>query len=123
MGYGTMTASPDRYATLKANAKMNRHNMTPSERILWEAIRNKALGASFRRQHPIGDYIADFACLPLKLIIEVDGGYHHTPQQEADDIARTADIEKMGYQVLRFRNEEVDFNLPQVINTIKKHIV
>lgn len=63
---------------LKEFAKENRREMTIAEKILWEGIRNKKTGYKFRKQHPIGDYIADFICIEKKPVIEVDGGYHNT---------------------------------------------
>lgn len=74
------TAHPDIYAILKDNAHHNRIEPTDAEKILWQHIRRKALGVRFRRQHAIGDYIVDFACINLKLIIEVDGGYHFSEE-------------------------------------------
>ena len=96
--------------------------MTDAERALWNAIRNIP-NKRFRRQHPIGDYIADFICLKHKLIIEVDGGYHSEPHQQEDDAARTLDLNRMGYRVIRFSNEEVLYNTENVIEQIKNNIV
>ena len=120
MGYFHETAAPDRYSILKDFAKENRREMTLAERILWEGLRNKKTGYKFRKQHPIGDYIADFICIEKKLVIEVDGGYHNTLEQQQDDNARTIDIEKMGYSVIRFTNEEVEHDLHNVIMKIKQ---
>ena len=94
--------------------------MTIAERILWEELRNKKTGYKFRKQHPIGDYIADFICIEKKIVIEVDGGYHNTLEQQQDDRVRTIDIEKMGYNVIRFTNEEVEHDLQNVIMKIKQ---
>lgn len=93
--------------------------MTTAEKILWEELRNNKTGYKFRKQHPIGDYIADFICIEKKLVIEVDGGYHNSMEQQQDDEIRTADINKMGYSVIRFSNEEVECQLPIVIIKIK----
>ena len=120
MGYNYETAAPDRYNLLKGFAKENRREMTIAEKILWEGIRNKKTGYKFRKQHPIGDYIADFICIEKKLVIEVDGGYHNTLEQQQDDRVRTIDIEKMGYSVIRFTNEEVEQDLQNVIMKIKQ---
>ena len=79
--FGSKTASPDRYGILKTFAKENRRNMTLCERLLWDALREELREVRFRRQHPIGDYIVDFACLPKRIVIEVDGGYHSEPRQ------------------------------------------
>ena len=68
----------------------------------------------------IGDYIADFVCMSEKMVIEVDGGYHEQPLQQKNDQARTEFLESKGYKVIRFRNEEVDFNVKEVIVKIKE---
>ncbi len=114
------TTSPDRYDILKDFAKKNRREMTESEETLWKAIRKDIQSYKFRRQHPIGDYIADFICLPKKLVIEVDGGYHDTPEQQQDDQARTSFLESKGYTVIRFKNDEILYDLPMVITRIKE---
>ena len=116
------TTYPDRYGTLKSFAKENRRNMTDAERVLWETLRTIP-NAHFRRQHPIGDYIADFICLKQKLIIEVDGGYHSEPRQQEDDKNRTLNLNNQGYKVIRFSNEEVLFDTDKVIEQIKNNIV
>ena len=120
--FGSKTASPDRYGILKTFAKENRRNMTLCERLLWDALREELREVRFRRQHPIGDYIVDFACLPKRLVIEVDGGYHSEPRQEHDDAVRTIDLNRMGYHVIRFSNEEIINDTNQVIQTIKQQM-
>ena len=122
MAYHYETAAIDRYNVLKPFAKVNRREMTESERILWEALRKLNTGYHFRRQHPIGDYIADFICLKKQLVIEVDGEYHNQADQQQDDQFRTESINNRGYSVIRFTNEEVHNNLPEVINTIKNYL-
>ena len=114
------TSAPDRYELLKDFAKRNRKEMTESETVLWETLRNLNCGYHFRRQHPIGDYIADFICLRRKLIIEVDGGYHNEPIQQQDDQMRTDFLENKGYTVIRFKNEEISNDLHTVIMKIKE---
>ena len=117
------TAAPDRYELLKEFAKQNRREMTGSEAELWKALRQELKGRKFRRQHPIGDYIADFVCLPLKLVIEVDGGYHHEPQQWQQDQWRTEFLQSKGYHVLRFDNEAVNSDVKSVIKRIKEELI
>lgn len=75
--YGYITSKTGNYHLLKKNAKSNRLCQTDAESCLWEFLRCKRTGCRFRRQHPIGDYIADFVCLRKMLIVEVDGGYHN----------------------------------------------
>ncbi|MBQ8704435.1 MAG: endonuclease domain-containing protein [Bacteroidales bacterium] len=116
------TSSPDRYDVLKGYAKVNRHNMTVAEQLLWDELRNGKTGCKFRRQHPIGDYIADFVCIEKRLVIEVDGGYHNTMEQRQDDQMRSVDIEKMGYLVMRFSNEDVEYDLSAVMTEIKNKL-
>ena len=122
MSYGYQTAAPDRYDILKEFARQNRKNMTPSEQALWNALR-KSLGSwRFRRQHPIGDYIADFICLSEKLVVEVDGEYHNTEEQRIDDKVRTHSLRQMGFRVIRFSNQEVDADIVSVIRRIKEEL-
>ena len=117
------TASPDRYGLLRDFARQNRREMTESETVLWNALRNEFRGVKFRRQHPIGDYIADFLCLKAKLVIEVDGGYHDKPQQQLEDQWRTEFLQSKGYRVIRFTNEEVNSQLKGVISRIKEELI
>ena len=122
MGRKHETASPDRYDLLKMFANHNRREMTKSETVLWQALRSEFKGIKFRRQHPVGDYIADFLCLTEKLVIEVDGGYHNEPLQQQEDQWRTEYLEGKGYRVIRFTNEEVDTNVKGVISKIKEEL-
>ena len=81
---------------------------TTAEDLLWRCLRDRQLGGlKFRRQHPIGRYIADFYCHKLKLIIEVDGAVHHTEDQERYDKVRDEFLRCAGYRTLRFTNTEV----------------
>jgi very-short-patch-repair endonuclease len=97
-------------------AKLLRRDLTDAERKLWSALRGSQLcGAKFRRQQPIGPFIADFVCQDHRLIIEADGGQH------ADNMAderRTAFLRSKGYRVLRFWNNEILTNLDAVSQTI-----
>lgn len=123
MGYSYETADRFNYSLLKQFAIDNRKNPSEAELVLWKCIRNYQLGVSFRRQHIIGEYIADFVCLPVKLIIEVDGKYHQLPNQEYKDREREDVLIEKGYKIIRFTNEEVLFNTNQVIEKIKKEII
>ena len=116
------TANPFNYDILKEHAKENRQNPTDAENALWEALRNKQLGDKFRRQHVIGDFIADFISLSSKLVIEVDGEYHNEPEQIEADRLRTKFLNETGFTVLRFTNEEVLGNIEDVLTKIKKNI-
>ena len=113
------TSSPDIYLLLKENARKNRANMTEAEKMLWERLRCYPRPLRFRRQHIIGDFIVDFVCLEQSLIIEVDGGYHSEPQQIEDDLFRTEKLNKYGFTVLRFKNEQITDNIDEVMKEIK----
>ena len=115
------TASPDRYKLLKAFARENRRNATVAEQVLWDYLRANRLGVKFLRQHVIGDYIVDFVSQHSGLVIEVDGGYHAEPKQQEDDEWREKRLEQMGYHILRFSNEEVLYNIEDVIEQIEHY--
>lgn len=115
------TASPDRYGLLKVFARENRKNATLAESVLWEHLREGVSGERFLGQHIIGDYIADFVSRHGGLIIEVDGGYHSEPRQQEDDELREEYLEKRGYHIIRFTNEEVLYNIDNVLETIEKY--
>jgi very-short-patch-repair endonuclease len=99
-----------------ARARELRRKATPAEVLLWRHLRSAAMGASFRRQHPIGPYFADFCCTSLKIVIELDGGQH--ADRAAYDAARTAYLERQGYVVLRFWNNDVMEGLDGVCEQI-----
>ena len=119
---GYFTADPTLYDILKQFAKENRQKETLAETILWKFLRGRQLGVNFRRQHIIGDYIADFVCLPQKLIIELDGGYHQLSSQQLSDEERTVWLNNKGFKVLRFSNEEVIGNIEGTLEAIKENI-
>jgi very-short-patch-repair endonuclease len=98
------------------NARTLRHEATDVELILWRALRENNLPYKFRRQHPIGKRIADFACPARKLVIELDGG-QHAGAVRADEV-RTAEIAAHGYRVIRFWNNDVLENLDGVMERI-----
>ena len=118
-GKGIHTADPAMYKILKTYAEENRKNPTEAESVLWNALKAKGNGAKFRRQHIIGDFIVDFFCNEANLVIELDGGYHNMPNQMKSDAERTAALNEMGYTELRFKNEEVLYNIDNVLKTIK----
>ena len=90
-------------------------NGTDAERKLWQALRAKQLGFKFRRQQPLGSYVANFCCWEARLVVEVDGGQHC--ENRRDDI-RTAWLEARGWRVLRFWNNEVLGNQDGVLQAI-----
>jgi very-short-patch-repair endonuclease len=102
-----------------AKARTLRQKMTKAEVFLWMQLRKRALNsARFRRQHPIGPFIADFACPAAKLIIEVDGATHSTPHELAYDARRTKYLESLGWTVLRVNNTDIYENMDGVWHTI-----
>jgi very-short-patch-repair endonuclease len=104
---------------LRSNARALRKNSTDAERILWSELRGHRLnGASFRRQVPIKNFIADFVCHAAKLVIELDGGQHFSDDAERADASRSAIIEAQGFRVLRFSNHDAMTNRAGVLETI-----
>ena len=97
-----------------------RNNPTREEDALWQQIRNSKLGYKFRRQHSIGNFIADFFCPVKRLIIELDGS-QHLDNKEADQ-ERTRYFESLGIKVIRFWNEEVNKDIDVVVEKIKKEL-
>lgn len=97
-------------------ARQLRREATEAEKRLWRALREKLPHAKWRRQMPVGPYFADFACFAERLIIELDGGQHAEALEY--DLARTRFLEKQGYRVIRFWNNDVSGNLGGVLETI-----
>ncbi|MGQ9799740.1 MAG: methionine synthase, partial [Ignavibacterium sp.] len=119
-----MTADPKVYELLKEFVKQNRSNPTLAEEKMWEILRDRRLeNYKFRRQHIIGKYIADFVCIPQKLVIEIDGLIHQLPENKESDEIRTQWLESNGFRVIRFTNEQVLYDtdnvLQKIINTLK----
>ncbi len=114
-------ASPDRYELLKEFAKKNRRNMTLAESVLWEHLRSLDVGTRFNRQFIIGDYIVDFVSQRGGLVIEVDGGYHSERQQAENDAIREEALEQMGFHVIRFTNEDVLYDIDNVLQQIENY--
>ena len=102
----------EREAKSRQAARRLRSAMTEAEVVLWTFLRKRNLnGFKFRRQHPIGPYVADFACVPAKLVVEVDGATHWTTEQLKQDARRTAFLEATGWSMLRVTNIDVFDNL------------
>ena len=122
MKYGYETTDGATYQLLLEKAKEMRNNPTEAESVLWQHLIGGQMGEHFRRQHPIAGYIPDFVCLKKKLIIEIDGGYHLVGEQPEKDEERTAWLESEGFEVIRFTNEEVLFDIEAVLETIADYI-
>ncbi len=94
-----------------------RKRLTDAERLLWRHLRNRELnGSKFRRQYLVGSFMVDFICLEKNLVIEVDGGPH--AENEEQDIQRSAYLNRMGYRVFRFRNNQVMQETERVLEAI-----
>lgn len=103
----------------KMSARRLRQNCTAVEEKLWKRLRRKQFfGHRFRRQHPVGPYIADFACIEGHLIIEFDGGQHAIDP----DTARDAYLRRHGWNVLRFWNNLVNENMDGILYEILRHL-
>jgi len=113
------TATPSMYGLLKDYIEEHRGHPTEAEHCLWELLEGKKLeGYKFTRQHIIGTFIGDFVCLNPKLVIEVDGLYHHLPDQEISDQERAVLLYHHGFEVIRFTNEQIINNTEVVLNKI-----
>ena len=102
---------------IKEKARTLRRNQTDAEKLVWQRLRNRQLmDKRFRRQYPIGQYIVDFVCLNLRLIVELDGGQHM--DQQAYDERRSDYLNQQGFVVVRFWNNEVMGNIEGVLESL-----
>jgi very-short-patch-repair endonuclease len=105
-------------------ARALRRDQTEVENMLWFKLRELQYdGIKFRRQHPLGNYVVDFVCIQHKLIIEVDGGQHNESKASAYDEERSAWLEKQGYRVLRFWDNDVLRSMDSVISQVLAMLV
>ncbi len=117
------TADPILYGRLKDFVKESRNNPTDAENAMWQMLRGKKLeGFKFRRQHIIGSFIADFVCLDKMLVIEIDGLIHQLPENQINDAERTEWLNKTGFTVIRFTNEQVLADTDNVLNTLTQKL-
>ncbi|MDQ8004697.1 MAG: methionine synthase [Pedobacter sp.] len=113
------TADPMLYPILKEFSLKHRSTPTEAENVMWQLVRSKQLeGYKFRRQHIIGQYIADLVCLDRKLVVEIDGLIHQLPENKISDEERTTWLQEEGYEVIRFTNEEVLFDTDNTLNKL-----
>jgi very-short-patch-repair endonuclease len=104
-------------------AKSLRKRSTDAEQLLWSRLRmDRFEGMKFRRQHPVGQYIVDFVCLEERLIIELDGGQHALADEVLKDRQRDAWLEKEGYTVVRFWDNEVLMNTGGVLDALRERL-
>jgi 5-methyltetrahydrofolate--homocysteine methyltransferase len=103
------------------SARQLRQEETEAEKVLWNALLGKRLnGLKFRRQHPYENTILDFFCVERQLVVELDGSVHDLPDQSATDEERTKFLNDHGLRVIRFRNEDILKNLPDVYKRLLK---
>jgi very-short-patch-repair endonuclease len=103
----------------RARAKKLRRALTPAETILWSRLgANQLAGWHFRKQHPIGRFIADFACARARLVVEADGWTHSSAEAALGDRVRTQFMEKQGWSVIRFSNQRVFKDTVAVMDAI-----
>jgi len=102
-------------------ARRLRNQSTKAEQIMWRVLRNRQLsGYKFYRQVPLGAYVVDFCCKSRQFIIEIDGGIH--VGRETQDQEREKSLEKLGFQVIRFTNDQVNNDLNQVVEVIRSSL-
>jgi very-short-patch-repair endonuclease len=105
-------------AQVQQRARELRKEMTPAEKLLWSRLRNKQLkGLKFRRQHPLGPFIADFYCAARRLVVEIDGDIHDLQPERG--VARTEQFKQYGYRLIRFRNKQVLNDIEDVLVAIE----
>ena len=116
------TARPSAYKLMKELQKNRKQQTTEAEQVLWEQLRTKKLSFKFRRQHIVDEFIVDFICIEKRLIIEVDGKYHNTKEQQEADELRTEILNTLGFKVIRFTNEEVIGDIDKVLKHISEEL-
>ncbi|GEM_PF-1938156 len=103
----------------RAFARLLRKRMTDAERLIWSCLRNgRFKSLKFRRQYPMGPYVADFCSVKARLVIEIDGGQHQSNQ--VLDLVRSGFMEKKGYRVVRIWNHEVLTELEAVLEELDR---
>jgi very-short-patch-repair endonuclease len=109
---------------LRNLSKLLRIKSTPWERKLWYYLRgNRFLDLKFKGQVPMGGYVVDFCCQSKKLVIELDGGHHTESNISYKDLEKQKFLEQLGYKVLRFWNNELDFNIEGVLERIRQAVI
>ena len=114
MTYASLHSNIKKYQNIRRKLRLN---PTKAEEVLWKELRNKKLGYKFRRQFQIDNYIVDFCCRELRLVIELDGPIHEY-QREYDE-SRTKDLEKVGLLVLRYTNDRVLFDRDTILSELR----
>ena len=118
-GWGDLMAGPTIDAFRRKTARRLRANATNAETILWRHLKTlETDGTHFRRQVPLGPYVADFACMAARLVIEIDGSQHGDEPNQARDKMRTRWLESEGYRVIRFWNNDIARNAEGVLDVV-----
>jgi very-short-patch-repair endonuclease len=107
---------------LRTLARKLRKESTLSEILLWQQIKSKSLGVEFHRQVPIDNYIVDFYCHELNLVIEIDGSSHHDEEVEKNDFSRQERLEGLGIKFIRFDDLEIKKNMQHVLASLEIRI-
>ena len=111
-------------SNLKELARKLRNDSTLGEALLWNEIKGKKLhGYDFQRQKPLLNYIVDFYCYELALVIEVDGIYHHNSEQYGLDVSREKELEEYNLTIIRFSEQEVRKDMVNVLRTLEGYIL
>ncbi|MCI0705948.1 MAG: DUF559 domain-containing protein [Ignavibacteriae bacterium] len=105
-----------------STARMLRKKSTDAEKRLWSLLRNNQMGVHFRRQVPYGNYILDFFSIEAKLVVELDGSQHYSPEGIAKDKQRDGYLIRNGFKILRYQSGEVFSNIDGVIEDIYNHV-
>ena len=117
-GFNSLSRERER-AGVRVRARALRHCQTDAEALLWSKLRSRQIGGQkFRRQHPIGPYFADFACIESGLVIEIDGGQHAEADETVFDQKRADHMSDLGFQTLRFWNHDVLLQTEAVLEKI-----
>ena len=104
-------------------ARELRREMTEAEKVLWDHLRaRRFFNLKFRRQHPILEFIADFYCHELKLVVEVDGKYHEEDDAAYYDSERTKELQRYGFTVVRFSNDQILSNVDGVLRQLSDFV-
>jgi len=111
-------------SNLKELARKLRNEATFGEILLWNELKSRQMfGYDFHRQKPLLNYIADFYCYELDLVIEVDGSYHNHEEQSTADLIRDAELSAYGLIVLRFTEWEIRYDMVNVLRTIEDYVL
>jgi very-short-patch-repair endonuclease len=117
-----MIPADDHPNTMIGRARHLRKEMTEVEKKLWYCLRRAQLGVRFRRQCPIGPYVADFACHDPKLIVDLDGGQHSEAERKAYDERRTEWLRAQSFEIMRFWNFQVNQETEAVVEAIERRV-